>query len=419
MRKMINKVVVFCVVAFLFGLPASAENPKARYDTYEGLVMAGYQGWHNAEGDGTGRGWYHYGRKGQFGPGFCTIDLWPDVSEYPVLYDTKFSYEDGSPAAIYSSHDSTTTDVHFRWMKEYGLDGVFMQRFVSEIARPSSRKHFTDVLDNAMQAALRYERAIGIMYDLSGLPGNGVDLLLDDIKDLSKKYQLFDRDANPSYLYENGKPLVTIWGAGFNDGRKYGFDEVEAIVDGLRRMGFSVMIGVPTYWRELTSDTVHDERLHTIIKKCDIVMPWFVGRYNQETYPKFHDLIRNDLAWAEKNGVKYAPLCFPGFSWDNMRFPSGRSSLIPRNGGAFFKAQIDFCIDSGAKMIYIAMFDEIDEGTAIYKLAERLPVQQDGSRFVPLDEGTTPDTYLKLAGYASAKMKNTLNRQKQRNAPPY
>lgn len=407
MIGLVNKVVLLCVVPFLFGLPAKAGGPEGRYDSYEGLVMAGYQGWHNAEGDGTGRGWYHYSRKGQFRPGFCTIDLWPDVSEYPTLYKTEFTYEDGEPAYIYSAHDSTTTDVHFRWMKEYGLDGVFMQRFVGELARPSSRKHFTDVLDNAMKAALKYDRAICIMYDLSGLPENGVDILLSDIKDLSAKYKVFDRKANPSYLYENGRPLVTVWGAGFNDNRRYGFDEIEAIVDGLRAMGFSVMIGVPTYWRDLTMDTVPDERLHAIIKKCDIIMPWFVGRYNQEKYPQFHELIKRDIAWAEENGIKYAPLCFPGFSWDNMRFPSKRSSLIPRNGGAFFKAQIDYCIDAGARMLYIAMFDEIDEGTAIYKLAERLPAQQDGSRFVPLDEGTAPDTYLKLAGYASKRLKKS------------
>ena len=30
------------------------------YNSYRGLVMAGYQGWHSAEGDGANRGWHHY-----------------------------------------------------------------------------------------------------------------------------------------------------------------------------------------------------------------------------------------------------------------------------------------------------------------------------------------------------------------------
>ena len=54
---------------------------------------------------------------------------------------------------------------------------------------------------------------------------------------------------------------------------------------------------------------------------------------------------------------------------------------IPRNGGRFFKTQLDYCLDSGAKMLYIAMFDEIDEGTAIFKIARRVPVAAPGSTF--------------------------------------
>ena len=392
--------------------PARQERlSEISYDSYEGLVMAGYQGWFNAPGDGAGRGWYHYEKRGSFAPGSCTIDLWPDVSEYEKLYPTEFVYEDGTPAPVFSAYDASTTDTHFRWMQEYGLDGVFMQRFVGEIANPSGKNHFNTVLDHAMTAANKYSRAICVMYDLSGMPAGGPRILLKDIQDVAAKHRLFDHAANPSYLYQNGKPLVTVWGVGFNDKRRYGLDEAEEIVDGLKSLGFSVMLGVPTHWRELGSDTVPDGRLHDLITKCDVVMPWFVGRYRHETYPKYHDLIRDDIAWAAEHGVAYAPLCFPGFSWDNMQRPGRPTSLIPRDGGAFFKDQLDFCIDAGARMIYIAMFDEIDEGTAIFKLARRTPVSQAGSRFVQLDEGVEPDTYLKLAGDAARKLKQTLSRQ--------
>jgi hypothetical protein len=134
-------------------------------------------------------------------------------------------------------------------------------------------------------------------------------------------------------------------------------------------------------------------------------MPWFVGRYRHETYPKYHALIEQDIAWAQEHGVDYAPLCFPGFSWDNMQRPGRPTSLIPRDGGTFFKDQLDFCLAAGARMIYVAMFDEIDEGTAIFKLAKRTPVGQPGSMFVPLDENVDPDTYLKLAGSAARRLK--------------
>ena len=58
------------------GRPVQAWTPRR----LTGKVMCGYQGWHAAEGDGLGRGWYHWQRDGQFKPGFCKIDLWPDVS---------------------------------------------------------------------------------------------------------------------------------------------------------------------------------------------------------------------------------------------------------------------------------------------------------------------------------------------------
>lgn len=393
------------LLSLLLIFPAGHPNAQ-EYNSYKGLVMAGYQGWFNAPGDGAGRGWYHYEKRGSgFKPGACTIDLWPDVSEYEKLYETEFTFEDGSRASLFSDYDYSTVDTHFRWMKEYGLDGVFMQRFVGEVASPSGKNHFNTVLSHAMTAANKYGRAICVMYDLSGMRENGPDVLLSDIAEVAQRHNLFDHSANPSYLYHNGKPLVTVWGVGFNDNRKYGFDEAEKIIDGLVSMGFSVMLGVPTQWRSLSGDTLPDVRLHGLIAKCDIVMPWFVGRYRPETYSKFRGLIKKDMDWAKEHGVDYAPLCFPGFSWDNMLRPGRPSSLIPRNGGRFFKAQLDFCIEAGAEMIYIAMFDEIDEGTAIFKLAKKTPVSQPGSKFVPLDDDVEPDTYLKLAGQAALRLK--------------
>ena len=61
------------------------------------------------------------------------------------------------------------------------------------------------------------------------------------------------------------------------------------------------------------------------------------------------------------------------------------STPIARNGGDFLWMQMSSHIASGAEMLYIAMFDEIDEGTAIFKCAKRVPVGK--SRFVPIDDG--------------------------------
>lgn len=380
-----------------------------RYDSYKGLIMAGYQGWFNAPGDGAGRGWHHYAGRRSFAPGDCTIDFWPDTREYEKTYPSPFEYEDGTVADLFSSYDPSTVATHFRWMREYGLDGVFMQRFVAEIRNESGMNHFTRVLDSAMKAAADNERAIAVMYDLSGMQPGEEQVLLDDLKALSERYGLLDRDRNPSYLWHNGRPLVSVWGLGFNDRRAYGFDEIEKIIDGVKEMGFSIMAGVPTNWRELTDDTLPDTRLHDIIRKCDIVMPWFVGRYNEDTYKSrgYDTLMQKDIAWAAENGVDYSPLAFPGFSWCNM-FPADRRDRavsIPRNRGEFLWKQLYTEISSGAEMIYVAMFDEIDEGTAIFKCAKKVPAAHIGSQFVPIEDGIEGDHYLWLIGQAGKMLR--------------
>ena len=56
-------------------------------------------------------------------------------------------------------------------------------------------------------------------------------------------------------------------------------------------------------------------------------------------------------------------------------------------------------------MLYIAMFDEIDEGTAIFKIARKVPVPAPRSEFVPLDEGVPSDRYLRQVGEVSRRLK--------------
>ena len=114
---------------------------SVRYTSYNGLVMTGYQGWFNTSGDGADLGWKHYKKDDRFEPGFCNIDLWPDMSEYEKSYVTPFRHADGTPARLFSSHDQSTVELHFRWMRQYGIDGAFMQRFVQSLKNPKLRRY--------------------------------------------------------------------------------------------------------------------------------------------------------------------------------------------------------------------------------------------------------------------------------------
>ncbi|MBX3240844.1 MAG: hypothetical protein KIT80_15170 [Chitinophagaceae bacterium] len=83
--------------------------------------MLGYQGWFRAAGDGSTEKNYAYGNENGSG-----IDMWPDVSEYEKTYETPFTLANGKKARFFSSVDKSTTDLHFKWMQQYGVDGVFI-----------------------------------------------------------------------------------------------------------------------------------------------------------------------------------------------------------------------------------------------------------------------------------------------------
>mgnify|MGYP006886770666 CR=1 FL=1 len=373
--------------------PISSQSTQ--FPSAKGLVMAGYQGWFNAEGDGMDLGWKHYEKDHQFYPGNCTIDLWPDVSEYEKTYVSPFCFSDGNDARLFSSHDRSTVMLHFQWMKDYGIDGAFMQRFVQTVKNPKGLRNYNDILMNARDAAERYERAFCVMYDLSGMNAEDTKVVMKDWDFLTTIGEI---TSSCNYLHHNGKPLVAIWGIGFNDNRKYGFAEAEELVNFFHRKGCSILLGVPTHWRALTMDTIHSDKLHKIIKETDIVHPWFVGRFNNETTGLQRDIIHNDLEWCKAEGLDYMPVLYPGFSWYNLKDGvAAPLNQIPRHGGRFFWKQVVNALSEGAEMIYLAMFDEIDEGTAFFKCANIVPVGD--SPFVTY-EGLPSDHYLWLAGMA-------------------
>lgn len=376
---------------------------RVRFKSIRNLVMAGYQGWFNTPEDGAGLGWKHFEKEKEFKPGKCTIDLWPDVSEYEKTYETAFKLPDETPAKVFSSYDTSTTDLHFKWMKQYGIDGVFMQRFVVSIRNQKGKDNYNKILNNAVLSAEKYDRAICLMYDLSGMEAGEEDILIRDWKELCEKYKLVSRNNN-HYVYHHGKPLVAVWGIGFNDRRKYGYEQVKKIIDFLKSEGCSILVGVPTHWRTLTIDAVSDTRLLELVKQADIVHPWLVGRFDNNTYEPYRKSIEEDIKWCKANGKDYMPVLFPGFSWHNMK-KDAPQNMIPRLGGRFFWKQVKGAVDAGAESLYLAMFDEIDEGTAFFKCTNTPPVGE--SSFITY-EGEAPDHYLWLAGEAAKYLRGEL-----------
>lgn len=403
------------VAVFLFALAAAAgAADRVDVSTLEGKVVCGYQGWFRCEGDGTDNGWHHYAVNGKFEPGSSHIEMWPDVSELPAeeRFATPFRFADGSTAEVFSSAREAVVRMHFRWMREHGIDGVFLQRFATSARDRRFREPMDRILDHTRAAAAEHGRGWALMYDLSGIRPGQVDGVIEDFRGLVQSGRI-DRTNDAAYFHHRGKPLVALWGLGFSD-REPMLDEWERLIDFLRDDpgcgGFAVMLGIPYYWRTLDRDSIPDPALHRLLAKADVLSPWAVGRLAtpQDAANRVEERLKPDLAKARELGADYLPVIFPGFSWTNLSKARGKEAdfdAIPRRGGEFLWSQAVAAKQAGAGMVYVAMFDELDEGTAIFKTRSDPPVG--ASRFLA-EPGLAPDHYLGLTGAIGRMLRGEL-----------
>jgi len=292
---------------------------------------------------------------------------------------------------------------HFAWMKNYGIDGVFLQRFGSSLRAAKLLNHRNVVTANVQAGANKYGRTWAMMYDLSGMKKGEIEkIVMEDWKNLVDRMKI---TKDKAYLHHRGKPVVAVWGVGFSgERRKYTLDECEKLVqflkDDPKYGGNTVMLGVPPAWRELKRDAVGDAKLHRIIEQADVVSPWTVGRYRSPAQAKRHAerYVRGDLEWTKKRKLDYLPVAFPGFSWQNLKKTQGQAAklnAIPGLKGELLWTQGTAFRAEGAEMLYVAMFDEVDEGTAIFKCTNDPPVGE--NKFMTY-EGLPSDHYLWLTG---------------------
>ena len=375
--------------------------------TLDGKVLLGYQGWFNCGTDGQPRrGWRSWAR-GIPAPDTLTIDMYPDLSEFDKdeLCEVPGMTIGGRPAYLFSTFHSKTVLRHFQWMKDYGLDGVLVQRFVGDI-KPK-REGGDVLLKHILAAAANTGRAFAIEYDVSG----GRDETFFEIMRDDWAYLVNDLKvtSHPGYLRHNGKPVLSIWGIGLNDGRRPPRDP-EAAKQVVRWFKSEAppaqrvfyMGGTASRWRTLTNDAFTEPAWAEVYAMMDVVQPWTPGRYrDRETVDAWKTgMVVPDLALAKKNNQLYMPVIFPGFSWYNLKRDS-RQNAIPRNRGEFLWRQAYNAKQAGATMLKIAMFDEVNESTAMFKIAARRSDAPDQGYWLTLDADgydLPSDWYLRLAG---------------------
>ena len=379
----------------------AAEPVDAR--SLRGKVLCGYQGWFRCPGDDMNAGWIHWSRDGKrIAPETLTFEMWPDLTEFPETerYNAPgFTDAAGRTMQLFSSDDAATVLRHFGWMRDHGIDGVWLQHFLVDLpggpaeGRYESRRR---VLRHVRNAARQTGRAWALTYDVSGMPTGA---LLETLSRDWRKLVGEGITSDPRYIHEGGKPVVEVWGFyPANHGTALTPGLANQIIDFFKAPGpYSAFLvgGGDWDWRRNS-----DPEWRKLLRRFDGYSPWNVGnvaRAASGTLRAATGYWAEDKAECERNGMLWLPVVYPGFSWDNLKGKPPGTSTIPRRGGEFLWEQFRELSRLGANSVCVAMFDEVDEATAIFKVSNTPPLQ---GHFVTYD-GLPSDWYLRLVGEAT------------------
>jgi hypothetical protein len=384
-------------------------SPPAVLDagSLRGKVLCGYQGWFRCPGDDAQEGWIHWsGDSQRIAPETLTFEMWPDMTDYPAkerFAAPGFTNAAGAPAYLFSSAQPATVRRHFEWMRTYGIDGVWLQHFLVDLpggplaGRYASRSR---VLRNVRDAARETGRTWAIAFDIAGMPTERIfDVLTREWKKLVDEGLTQD----PRYLHEGGRPVVEIWGFYYRNRQNAMTAPVaNQVIDFFKTPGpyQAFLVGGGDWdWRHHP-----DPRWQAFLRRFDGYSPWNVGNCSRDERAGSKASTAywaEDKAECEKHGMLWLPVIYPGFAWDNLkRLPAGYSA-IPRRRGRFLWEQFHALSQLGVNTVCVAMFDEVDEGTAIFKVTSTPPTQGHFATY----EAMPSDWYLRLVGEGARRLR--------------
>ncbi|KAL1710670.1 hypothetical protein EV121DRAFT_251500 [Schizophyllum commune] len=410
---------------------------RADPGTIKDKFMVGYQGWFTCAGDGEPvhrghHGWLHWFNYPIPHGGRPNTDLWPEVSEYSPeeLYPAPgLHFSNGEQAKLFSSRHPRTVQRHFHWMAEHGVDGVFLQRFASHCAegKEDLRRMRDEITLRVREAAEKEGRVFSIMYDVTGMAPDRIEgIIKHDWAHLVHDLNILE---SPNYLRDRERPVVALWGFGF-DGGKFDPNTVRDISHWLRHFtpgGAYLFGGVPTCWRTADNDGDRNpDFLKIFLNEFDAISPWLVGRFRtEEDATRFaENRMKDDVTLINETNeefarhgvdrkIDYVPVVWPGFSGLNLSEGKWQLNMVKRNGGRFLWQQIVNAKRLGVRILYGAMWDEYDEGTAFLPVVEKsrnLPKAEDDKfQFLALDADgydLPSDWYMRIAGFAAEALRS-------------
>ncbi|KAI2470155.1 hypothetical protein F4781DRAFT_441934 [Annulohypoxylon bovei var. microspora] len=394
--------VVVCAFIGLGSCAASTQYTERQISsidrsTLNGKLFVGYQAWFRKplEDDGNSH-WTTDTPSPEVG--HVGVDMIPNITGYPseCLFDTPFTLPDGGAAQFYTNDCEGVVDLHFKTMADNGISGAFMQRFYGYINEANGG--WVNILNYTKTAAEKYGRGFVIEYDLNGAATGSTNVTSTYLADLAALSSII---SSPAYMHHNEKPVLEIWGFGIVT--EVSVDDGIAIVTALKNAGWYVILGVQQAWHaELAAN--QPGGYGPVYQLADMIQPWTVGAYDINGYDSFHDGRQavEDADALHDLGIESSIVAWPGGSSSNAN-PSETFDHFPRWNGTFYQKQLDGATNLKPSFIFGAMFDEVNEGTAILPLLRNreLPTNQ---RFLGIDDDMEPDAYVKMAGDAASKL---------------
>jgi hypothetical protein len=352
---------------------------NADSSTLVGRAMAGYQGWFRCPNDLDDGGWSHWDKNDAEPftnaqvytyPGVTS--QWPDVSYYPASAQvgTKCVADQvrtgsGQQGYVFSSVNPDVVQQHFTWMQQYNIDGIFLQRFLGNNGIPGAYPEW--VLANIRKSASSTGRIWAIEYDVSELSDPYMASTIEaDWKWLHDSAHIL-QDSN--YAHNNGKPVVFVWGLSLRP--NISVASADSLINFLKNDpvygGNYVIGGIGNNWQSL-------------------LPTW------QEHYQRYNGL----LVWQPQNNANdHATFASWGVDW----YP--HIWIDHQTPGTGFWGNLYNASAAGADRLFLGMFDEYNEGTAVSPMSDDPPIS---SPVFETNQGKSPFWWLQLAKEGKAMM---------------
>ena len=289
--------------------------------------------------------------------------------------------------------------MHFKWLAKYGIGGICLNRFMNTSPRFMAARN--TITKMAFSAARRFDRHLYFKYNLHQhytVADPAAGIIADYLKTFER--EMPDLTSSDRYARKAGKPVIEIWGAGFirNNG-SITKNQTLKLIEFFKNKGFYVIGGIPYHWREGIKES--RPNWQDVFSRFDMITPWAVGKFRTDEAIQHHfeTIVRDDVEWLADKGVDYRRVIYPGASFANVKNGYQRNGT-PRRAGDFMWRQAYQAAQQGLD-IFVANFDEFDEGTAIAKGAPDSRLIPRNQWFLTLDaDGThvSSDYYLRLTG---------------------